>query len=767
MGKKLKFLITISVVFGLFVLTSFKTFAETPPVFLSATYNVGTGALVITGSNLAAINGANNDINLTKVSITDGSSEKYNLTTKGEITNSDEADIFLNSADKAALAKMLDKSGVKAANGGTYTINFLNGWNGAASTTYVKNQLVVNGVVSFASSGTTYDYATGKLLITGTNMLATRGNANDIMPKYLTITDGTEKAYTLTTSGTELTDSSSAVITLNAVDQLALQGVFSAGTSGTYYITAAYGWNGPYGLASMNDNPITLINYGLPMVTVEANYTVVYGGQITGISASEIGTIYVVPNSINLSSASQADLDALVADGTALKATVTNINKAISIPTKTASVSKNTFKFAVDTDTFQVVEVDYGGVMSAPASNLITMNNIASPALKAAASPGTQQGSTKVSAAVTANTYNTLAYEISPATITVPFLGTDETDAITGGFITNSYTSNSDIIGVDAIYYKYLGIYELDPNNKVVRFKQIALTSSNIAAATGSISFTLTGQTANGNNTITPGGTSSAPTLSVVVATGTNTVEMTGTKTPTQTVTIDGTNATSVTKSASATAPVYTVDTSGITGGGIKTFTITLNQTGHASIAYTVTVAVRPSPKLNDYTTLGLVGTTTSSSNASVATAAINTGNIVIIPVSPGSSTITVTNIDGNTAKIPVTISNNGLCTIGTIIKYPVVDAYTTSTNTIELLMGSTLIGSTGDKNAFTLNGMLGNTSINNVIVSGSIVRLVLTGTALQHGQIITVDYSPTGTNDLTNGAKISTFTGQKVTNNN
>jgi hypothetical protein len=81
------------------------------------------------------------------------------------------------------------------------------------------------------------------------------------------------------------------------------------------------------------------------------------------------------------------------------------------------------------------------------------------------------------------------------------------------------------------------------------------------------------------------------------------------------------------------------------------------------------------STTINNEATLGLVGTTITSSNSGVATATITGGNIVITSVGIGSATITVS-VGSNQATIAVTVAIDGSITIGTITKY----AFPTST---------------------------------------------------------------------------------------
>ena len=91
------------------------------------------------------------------------------------------------------------------------------------------------------------------------------------------------------------------------------------------------------------------------------------------------------------------------------------------------------------------------------------------------AAEGSTHGTTKVNAAVAAG--NKLAVRISNEPITAPNAGTALT---VGGTVTYPYEPNSDLSGVDAVTNKYLGIYEVDPNRTIVRFKEMILTASQI-----------------------------------------------------------------------------------------------------------------------------------------------------------------------------------------------------------------------------------------------------------------------------------------------
>lgn len=103
---------------------------------------------------------------------------------------------------------------------------------------------------------------------------------------------------------------------------------------------------------------------------------------------------------------------------------------------------------------------------------------------------------------------------------------------------------------------------------------------------TADVTFTMTTPTPDASNTITGGGTDKA--VAVNVASGTSSVVLEATLATGQSVTVGGTDASDVTAGGTATAPTYTVNTT----GGSKSFTLTVAETGKSEIVYTVTVTV-------------------------------------------------------------------------------------------------------------------------------------------------------------------------------
>ena len=128
----------------------------------------------------------------------------------------------------------------------------------------------------------------------------------------------------------------------------------------------------------------------------------------------------------------------------------------------------------------------------------------------------------------------------------------------------------------------------------------------------------------------------------------------------------------------------------------------------------------------NNLDTLGLVGTTVSSSNTSVVTVVIDSGKIKIMSVAEGSAVITVS--DGtNTATINVTVSKTGSVTIGTIVKYVNIEEYIVgtwvgSTNIEGIEFNISLI--LNSDNTFSVEGVSSPTPGGTYTVVGNIVTL-------------------------------------------
>ncbi len=143
---------------------------------------------------------------------------------------------------------------------------------------------------------------------------------------------------------------------------------------------------------------------------------------------------------------------------------------------------------------------------------------VAAPSLTASVAKATTAG-VKLTALPTKNTTNKIHYKISSASVATPKLystvsGTTE--------LTTSPTDN--ITGVDATTNKYLAVYELDGDGKIVKFKQLTLTATNIKEAvadTTAPTASVTAATVTIGSPVTTGKSTEAGTIYLVSSTAT------------------------------------------------------------------------------------------------------------------------------------------------------------------------------------------------------------------------------------------------------
>ncbi|PXW83898.1 uncharacterized protein DUF4347, partial [Nitrosomonas sp. Nm84] len=242
----------------------------------------------------------------------------------------------------------------------------------------------------------TYDASTNSLVVTGTNMAATVGAANDIDVTKLTLTGQGGATYTLTSANVEITSATGFTVTLNATDQTHVEGLLNKnGTSAvdatTFNIAAAADWNpSQAGNADTTGNGITVSNVQTPTIT-SATYDASTGalvvagtnfvnanGAANDITANkftftgESGTTYTLTDSSNVE----------ITSGTAFTITLSATDKAainqISNKNGTSSTSGTTYNLAAADDWNTVI----GNANTSDATgNGITVSNVAVPAI--------------------------------------------------------------------------------------------------------------------------------------------------------------------------------------------------------------------------------------------------------------------------------------------------------------------------------------------------------------------------------------------------
>ncbi|WP_419799263.1 MAG: hypothetical protein ACNI26_06260 [Terasakiella sp.] len=253
------------------------------PTITSATYDIATNQLVVTGTNFLKRSGATNDIDVSKLTITGEGGATYTLTSASdvEITNGTTFTITLSATDAAGVEALTSKNGTSAASGATYNLGAAEDWavgaDSAVTTVDATSGITVSGYNPPVITSATYDYATGTLTLTGTNFVSKTGAANDVDVSLLSLTGQGNTPYTLTDSAdVEITSATSAVVTLSTTDRLAVNGLLnkdgttSATGATTFNLAAADNWmTGAFASVDIVDatNGVTVSNYTAPAIT--------------------------------------------------------------------------------------------------------------------------------------------------------------------------------------------------------------------------------------------------------------------------------------------------------------------------------------------------------------------------------------------------------------------------------------------------------------------------------------------------------------------
>ncbi|MDD2691365.1 MAG: DUF4347 domain-containing protein [Simplicispira sp.] len=252
------------------------------PTITSAAYDSDSGVLTVTGSNLFKKVGANNDIDLTRLTFTGqgGAGAAYTLTSASgvEITSDTAFTTTLTGTDKTNVDALLNQLGTSSIDSTPYNLAAVEDWLAGADAASViadaTNPITVAVAPKITSA--TYDASTGTLMVTGSNLQAQAGSSNDITANKLTFTGEGGATYTLTdTANVELTSATSFTLTLSATDRAAINqianknGTASTGAT-TYNLAADDDWNAQVTAGNTADttgNGITVSSVAVPTLT--------------------------------------------------------------------------------------------------------------------------------------------------------------------------------------------------------------------------------------------------------------------------------------------------------------------------------------------------------------------------------------------------------------------------------------------------------------------------------------------------------------------
>jgi hypothetical protein len=380
------------------------------PKITSATYDAATGSLVVTGTNMQAMAGADNDITANKLTFTGEGGATYTLTDTAnvELTSATSFTLALSATDQAAINQIINKNGTSSTGATTYNLAAADDWDAQVTagdtSDLTGNGITASNVAAPAITSATYDATTGSLVVTGTGFLKLSGATNDIVANKLTLTGEGGATYTLTdTANVEITSGTSFTITLSATDQAAInQMINKNGTSSTggttYNLAAAEDWAAGADAAGVTDvdatNGITASNVAAPAIT-SATYDASTGALVvtgTGFLKLSGATNDIVANKLTLTGEGGATYtltdtsDVEISSGTAFTITLSATDQAainqMLNKNGTSSTGGTTYNLAAAED--WTAGADAAVVVADLAGNGITASNVAVPAITSA-----------------------------------------------------------------------------------------------------------------------------------------------------------------------------------------------------------------------------------------------------------------------------------------------------------------------------------------------------------------------------------------------
>jgi uncharacterized repeat protein (TIGR02059 family) len=150
------------------------------PTVTSAIYNVGTGVLVVTGTDLLSLSGANNDITANRIRLLGQGAFNYTLTDTSnvDITSNTSFTVTMSANDRAALALRMNKDGTSSTDTTTYNIGMLEDWNNGADFAVVIADLFGNGITVSGNDPDAPVWASAS--VNGASLVLTYTDASDL-----------------------------------------------------------------------------------------------------------------------------------------------------------------------------------------------------------------------------------------------------------------------------------------------------------------------------------------------------------------------------------------------------------------------------------------------------------------------------------------------------------------------------------------------------------------------------------------------------------
>jgi len=269
------------------------------PDISSADYNFITGQLTISGNNFQTIAGALNDIDVTKITISNGV-KTYQLTSSTnsvDISGTNQVTLSISGIDKTRINGILNKSGITSDIGSAFNLAVQSNWNGFGESDLFSNSINVANFTNSQISDVTYDASTGVMGFTGNYLVSSGFSNDDIDITKINIIGSGGGSYTLTSSGDiDIVNETSFGITITGTDRTQIDNLLNRnGTkdwNNSFYQANflddwCVGAPGSYNIAD-NNNGITVSGVQSPVLT-SASYNSSNGAlTIVGSNLQEV-----------------------------------------------------------------------------------------------------------------------------------------------------------------------------------------------------------------------------------------------------------------------------------------------------------------------------------------------------------------------------------------------------------------------------------------------------------------------------------------------
>lgn len=271
------------------ITTSVNNTALLAPTISSVEYNASTHTLKVWGQNLVKISGANNDVVVSRLSVTGEGGVSHTLSTSANVDVMDtrQFSIVLSDSDARALDAILNKNGTSSNGGTTYNFLAADDWNSVVTGGNIADltsPITVRNVVKINSSieSVNYTASTGLLTVHGRGI-----NAGDkIDTNKLSFTGEAGASYQLN-STTVLADANSFSVVLNEHDKINLNGILDkngtlAANGASFNLAAAANWNSSSSAPADGANSVLVSGVVAPTITSATYDAVSHKLVVTG-----------------------------------------------------------------------------------------------------------------------------------------------------------------------------------------------------------------------------------------------------------------------------------------------------------------------------------------------------------------------------------------------------------------------------------------------------------------------------------------------------